>query len=1005
MTQTFRAGQKSKSPKTSSPVQTSQFAKRPFAEEPVQQKAQQPNLQTILQRAERTGNPTSEKPIQKQEESIPNQTGLPDNLKAGIENLSGYSLDDVRVHYNSPKPAQLQALAYAQGTEIHVAPGQEKHLPHEAWHVVQQMQGRVKPTMQMKGVGVNDDVGLEKEADAMGGEALQRENAELIQNTETTQTTTEQQGESETSTKSIVNHRSPILSLMVQRKIMLGDRLLENDSKKLDIINCLIKTRVPINQLLGLDPALNNNEFFKNIIALSPDLQSKIIEVSNNKDSIYLNTITYTGNLVADEAINVILSIRTFQMLSQQLQDKLGEFYEAYKIQETDDARTEIYSRKLLTEILIGWYNLPETIHFSSIDEMFTTLIQQMNAEQIKKVPEVNSTYKSVEWRNDINYAKYSLIDELDESVEYLGSDQNADILINDSLTFTDKKEIINKLEFIKGIFVNKKLEELSQEYKNNKGFLEQIIKWSGDAIEESKKPKIQEKEQEAIKLKISAIKLLQGVVENLEIILEQMSLIFGLQGGANILLTEPWNTIEIIGEIVKSDLLKNLLFIVQSATAQEAGRDSKQEDRYPVATGTLYYTGVAPLVPLHTNVRDVLVEPDVLQKIKFIYHNLVKNLSGKDLNNYTRSYQGQIDTRNYIYIRHGDPVDSTTINTVYEQIQHSNLQPTLDNLKKLGEKLQFITEDIKPASKTAAYTVGTARNIDQMYQHLKAKFPKVSPKTPPLQTFKGPAKRRDRGKGQLSAMGNTNAAGYALVLAAIREHKWSADQDLISGKPFLESENEVKRTGWEWLHIRSAGLGGATDATNLVVGTHAANSHMIPFEHQVKELASLATEEKPLSVIWSAQNTAPGYAETISISWAAPDGLYNPDKRIFLPPVTWEDNMKAVFNPVNGQVFDKMQRDLDWQSIILLTPEAQKAITYLVTNKASIDISKFSVEEKKTTLTALSAVINMTQEQLENTIQVLLKYDNKNDVNIAAIWLKTNAQHIYQAIIKSYTN
>jgi hypothetical protein len=170
MTQTFRAGQKSKSPTTSSPVQTSQFANRSFTE-PVQQKAQQPNLQTILQRAERAGNPISEKSIQKQEESIPNQTGLPDNLKAGIENLSGYSLDNVRVHYNSPKPAQLQALAYTQGTEIHVAPGQEKHLPHEAWHVVQQMQGRVKPTMQMKGVQINDDEGLEREADAMGKRA------------------------------------------------------------------------------------------------------------------------------------------------------------------------------------------------------------------------------------------------------------------------------------------------------------------------------------------------------------------------------------------------------------------------------------------------------------------------------------------------------------------------------------------------------------------------------------------------------------------------------------------------------------------------------------------------------------------------------------------------------------------------------------------------------------------------------------------------------------------
>lgn len=110
-----------------------------------------------------------------QRKESPNRTGLPDNLKSGIENMSGYSMDDVRVHYNSSKPAQLQALAYTQGTDIHVAPGQEKHLPHEAWHVVQQKQGRVQPTMQLQGVNVNDNEGLEKEADVMGREtAIQK---------------------------------------------------------------------------------------------------------------------------------------------------------------------------------------------------------------------------------------------------------------------------------------------------------------------------------------------------------------------------------------------------------------------------------------------------------------------------------------------------------------------------------------------------------------------------------------------------------------------------------------------------------------------------------------------------------------------------------------------------------------------------------------------------------------------------------------------------------------
>lgn len=108
-------------------------------------------------------------PIQKKE----NKTGLPDQLKSGIESLSGMDMSDTRVHYNSSKPAQLQAHAYAQGNQIHVAPGQEKHLPHEAWHVVQQKQGRVQPTMQMKGkVNINDDAGLEREADVMGAKAL-----------------------------------------------------------------------------------------------------------------------------------------------------------------------------------------------------------------------------------------------------------------------------------------------------------------------------------------------------------------------------------------------------------------------------------------------------------------------------------------------------------------------------------------------------------------------------------------------------------------------------------------------------------------------------------------------------------------------------------------------------------------------------------------------------------------------------------------------------------------
>ena len=129
----------------------------PEEEEPLQGK--------MIETVQRQEIPEEEEPLQTKRE---NNTGIPDNLKAGVENLSGIDMSDVKVHYNSDKPAEVGALAYAQGTNIHVAPGQEQHLPHEVWHVVQQAQGRVRPTMQLKGMFVNDDAGLEKEADFVG---------------------------------------------------------------------------------------------------------------------------------------------------------------------------------------------------------------------------------------------------------------------------------------------------------------------------------------------------------------------------------------------------------------------------------------------------------------------------------------------------------------------------------------------------------------------------------------------------------------------------------------------------------------------------------------------------------------------------------------------------------------------------------------------------------------------------------------------------------------------
>jgi hypothetical protein len=127
-------------------------------EEPLQGKA--------LQRQE------EEEPLQAKPEAGANRTGMPDRLKAGVEALSGVDMSGVRVQANSPEPARVNALAYAQGNDIHLAPGQERHLPHEAWHVVQQRQGRVQPTLQAHGAAINDDPSLEREADVMGARAM-----------------------------------------------------------------------------------------------------------------------------------------------------------------------------------------------------------------------------------------------------------------------------------------------------------------------------------------------------------------------------------------------------------------------------------------------------------------------------------------------------------------------------------------------------------------------------------------------------------------------------------------------------------------------------------------------------------------------------------------------------------------------------------------------------------------------------------------------------------------
>jgi len=111
-------------------------------------------------------------PVQKKS----NSNGMPENVQTKMENAFGHDFSNVNVHTNSSSSKDMGALAYAQGNDIHFASGQynpqsqkgQELIGHELTHVVQQREGRVKPTTKAKGVAVNDDKKLEKEADDMG---------------------------------------------------------------------------------------------------------------------------------------------------------------------------------------------------------------------------------------------------------------------------------------------------------------------------------------------------------------------------------------------------------------------------------------------------------------------------------------------------------------------------------------------------------------------------------------------------------------------------------------------------------------------------------------------------------------------------------------------------------------------------------------------------------------------------------------------------------------------
>lgn len=105
---------------------------------------------------------------------------MPEAVQRRMEGAFGADFSDVRVHPGSARAVALGAVAYTQGSNIHMAPGHwapetgrgQELLGHELAHVVQQREGRVRATAQMEGVALNDEPALEREADVLARRAV-----------------------------------------------------------------------------------------------------------------------------------------------------------------------------------------------------------------------------------------------------------------------------------------------------------------------------------------------------------------------------------------------------------------------------------------------------------------------------------------------------------------------------------------------------------------------------------------------------------------------------------------------------------------------------------------------------------------------------------------------------------------------------------------------------------------------------------------------------------------
>ena len=140
--------------------------------------SQKPNKGAIPLQKKGAANNYSATPRQLKQNNS-NGNGLPPAVQQKMESSFNTGFSDIKIHQNSQSAKDIGAQAYTQGNDVHFAQGKydpqsqsgQELIGHELTHVVQQRAGNVKANTQAKGVPVNNEAHLEREADVMGAKA------------------------------------------------------------------------------------------------------------------------------------------------------------------------------------------------------------------------------------------------------------------------------------------------------------------------------------------------------------------------------------------------------------------------------------------------------------------------------------------------------------------------------------------------------------------------------------------------------------------------------------------------------------------------------------------------------------------------------------------------------------------------------------------------------------------------------------------------------------------